>query len=263
MALNRLKRPGKLPFSTPVNACKSKHRTSPLFWDNMGKFGYQWDYFGKTRPGAIHSWVGEPKLAAAPDWPAKAGGAMSQIDSAPEMFPSMIDASRPVSRVLYGPRGCPHGRGGHSSGTSVAGCLGATHPDDWPGNRLAGCPAASSLFGLAPDGVYRAAAVAGARGGLLPHRFTLAAARRGGFFSVALSLRYGENAFLAGCYPASCFHGARTFLRRRLSAIASAATRPAGTPHLRIALATVKKRGKRRNFGAISSMVNRRLARWR
>jgi hypothetical protein len=35
-------------------------------------------------------------------------------------------------------------------------------------------------------------------------------------------------AFLAGRYPASCFHGARTFLRRSLSASASAATRPAG-----------------------------------
>jgi len=31
----------------------------------------------------------------------------------------------------------------------------------------------SLLFGLAPGGVCRAAAVSGARGGLLPHRFTL------------------------------------------------------------------------------------------
>ena len=33
----------------------------------------------------------------------------------------------------------------------------------------------SPLFSLAPDWVFRAAAVAGARGGLLPHLFTLAA----------------------------------------------------------------------------------------
>jgi len=51
---------------------------------------------------------------------------------------------------------------------------------------------------------------------------------RGGFFSVALSLGFaGEPAIPAGNYPASCFHGARTFLHRRLSAIATAAARPA------------------------------------
>ena len=36
----------------------------------------------------------------------------------------------------------------------------------------------------------------------------------------------------AGRYPASCFPGARTFLRRSLSALAAAATRPAGAPQL-------------------------------
>lgn len=49
-----------------------------------------------------------------------------------------------------------------------------------------------ALFGLAPGGVCRAAAVAGARGGLLPHRFTLACAPEtgaiGGLFSVTLSI---------------------------------------------------------------------------
>ena len=45
------------------------------------------------------------------------------------------------------------------------------------------------LFGLAPTGGYRAAPVARARGGLLPHLFTLARRRRtGGMFSVALSV---------------------------------------------------------------------------
>src|SRR6185437_92915 len=55
------------------------------------------------------------------------------------------------------------------------------------------CASASFLFGFAPGGVCRAAAVAGQRGALLPHRFTLTATDtqrgRGGLFSVALSLR--------------------------------------------------------------------------
>ena len=46
------------------------------------------------------------------------------------------------------------------------------------------------LFGLAPGGVYRAAACCHRRGALLPHLFTLAARSRGvgGLFSVALSV---------------------------------------------------------------------------
>jgi hypothetical protein len=35
----------------------------------------------------------------------------------------------------------------------------------------------------------------------------------------------------AGCYPAPCLHGARTFLRRSLSALAPAAARPAGVAY--------------------------------
>ena len=50
----------------------------------------------------------------------------------------------------------------------------------------------SPLFGLAPGGVCRAAAVTSARGALLPPRFTLTAHGLalvgGGLFSVALSL---------------------------------------------------------------------------
>ncbi len=52
--------------------------------------------------------------------------------------------------------------------------------------------AASSLFGLAPDGVCRAEQVTLLAGGLLPHRFTLTLASLatddGGLLSVALSL---------------------------------------------------------------------------
>lgn len=60
------------------------------------------------------------------------------------------------------------------------------------------------LFGLAPNGVYRAALVAESRGGLLPHRFTLARCTKialvGGLFSVALSIgspRLGVTQHLA------------------------------------------------------------------
>jgi len=44
------------------------------------------------------------------------------------------------------------------------------------------------LFGFASGGVCPAAAHCWGRGALLPHLFTLAAAHRGGLFSVALSL---------------------------------------------------------------------------
>jgi hypothetical protein len=200
----------------------------------------------------------------------KRNRAMSQSDSPPVcLHAAEIEiASRPVSRVLYGPRGFPRGRGGHSSGTSVAGCLGATHPDNWPGNRLAGCPATLSLFGLAPDGVYRAAAVAGARGGLLPHRFTLAAASRGGFFSVALSLRSGV------CTPSR-----PDVIRHRVSmepglssdaAFRRARQRPPGRLATSLMHADRARQGNwrpggaqaaiRRNLGAFGCMVNRWLA---
>ena len=78
------------------------------------------------------------------------------------------------------------------------------------------------LFGLAPGGVYHAAPVAGARGALLPHPFTLTcplslhAEKAGGFLSVALSLKPPpEGVRFAGRYPAPFFHGARTFLTAR------------------------------------------------
>jgi hypothetical protein len=48
----------------------------------------------------------------------------------------------------------------------------------------------SSLFGLAPCGVYPASALYSRSGALLPHLFTLTAvlARGGGIFSVALAV---------------------------------------------------------------------------
>src|SRR5262249_3830771 len=44
------------------------------------------------------------------------------------------------------------------------------------------------LFGLAPDGVYRADPVTRVAGELLPHRFTLTALASGGLLAVALSV---------------------------------------------------------------------------
>jgi len=88
-------------------------------------------------------------------------------------------------------RGGNRGRDDHSSGTPVARRV--KQPTRTAGPDRPGISPAPFLFGLAPGGVCRAAAVAGKRGALLPHRFTLTAAKtlrsRGGLFSVALSLR--------------------------------------------------------------------------
>ena len=78
----------------------------------------------------------------------------------------------------------------HSSGTAVT--SGLKRPTRKPAGRRCGTVAgpAASLFGLAPGGVFRAAACYHPRGALLPHLFTLTANReaRGGIFSVALSV---------------------------------------------------------------------------
>ena len=77
------------------------------------------------------------------------------------------------------------------SGRSVSGGRSGRHGKP---HRLVGPFRSAPLFGLAPDGVYRARPVTRPAGELLPHRFTLTAAGapkrpgRGGLFSVALSL---------------------------------------------------------------------------
>jgi len=94
-------------------------------------------------------------------------------------------------------------------------------------------PALPSLFGLAPGGVCHAVSVAGnavrsyRTFSPLLHPKTERFVLCGTFPGVAP----------AGCYPAPHVDGARTFLSRRLSAIAGAAVRPtdaiamgAGTP---------------------------------
>ena len=54
----------------------------------------------------------------------------------------------------------------------------ATYPDDWPGNRPDPGGSASSLFGLAPGGVYHAVPVAGSAVGSYPTLSPLPARRR-------------------------------------------------------------------------------------
>ena len=104
-------------------------------------------------------------------------------------------ASWPVSRVLYG-SGCPE-RGSHSSGTAFARCLSQptrmTGPETGCGGAFAS--PASSLFGLAPGGVYHAVPVASDAVGSYPTLSPLprsarcwASDNRGGFLSVAHSL---------------------------------------------------------------------------
>ena len=117
-----------------------------------------------------------------------------EIGGGPAVFP-------PSPRLTYQPAckpgsvrpaGASRKRDGHSSGTPVARRIKQptrTTGPDGPG----ACAPTSFLFGLAPGGVCRAVFRRWKRGALLPHRFTLTAAKtlrsRGGLFSVALSLK--------------------------------------------------------------------------
>src|SRR6478609_8474502 len=98
-------------------------------------------------------------------------------------------------------------RDGHSSGTPVARRIMQPTRMTGPDRPEAFAPA-SFLFGLAPGGVCRAVSVAG--NAVRSYRTVsplprLNATRRGGLFSVALSLEpIPANADIdpAGCYPA-------------------------------------------------------------
>ena len=141
------------------------------------------------------------------------------------------NASRPVSRVLYG-RGSSPRRDGHSSGTPVTGRLKqptrAAGPTDKALRRLT--RRASLLFGFAPGGACHAADVA-ARAvrsyrtlSPLPSRLM---ALRPAIRRFAFCGAFPEVA-PAGRYPAPYPYGARTFLRLTIAA----AVRPTGgRPH--------------------------------
>jgi hypothetical protein len=115
-------------------------------------------------------------------------------------------ASWPVSRVLYG--------SGPKAGTwqpfiwdNACALPPATHPDDWPGKGRTACAVrvipirSCSRWGLPCHPCCHA------RGGLLPHPFTLTC--RGRRYSLCGTF---PGVAPAGRYPAPFFRGARTFL---------------------------------------------------
>ena len=123
-------------------------------------------------------------------------------------------ASWPVSRVLYGP--------GPKAGTwqpfiwdNACALPRATHPDDWPGKGRNACAnhvipiRFCSRWGLPCHPCCHA------RGGLLPHPFTLTC--QGRRYSLCGTF---PGVTSAGRYPAPFFRGARTFLPRNLSVLA-------------------------------------------
>ena len=138
------------------------------------------------------------------------------------------------------------GMGSHSSWRRVAACALATNPGDtgfWPGSKtnpqVAPRPACMPpLFGLAPGGVCHAAAVAGARGALLPHPFTLAAPNRSskvsGLLSVALSLTrdpgFWPKVSRRRALPATLVSWSPDFPRQKQAS--DAAAQPPGATHL-------------------------------
>ncbi len=44
-----IEKTGKTALSNACFTLQIKRRSSAVIWDNMGKFGYQWDWFGKFR----------------------------------------------------------------------------------------------------------------------------------------------------------------------------------------------------------------------
>jgi hypothetical protein len=121
-------------------------------------------------------------------------------------------ARRPVSRVLSPlARGMTIHLGRPSRGASR----------DRPGRRLGNppvglAPGMPSLFGLAPGGVCRAASVTGGAGRSYRSVSPLPALPGRTRVRLWRSLLCGTvpGVAPAGCYPAPCFHGARTFLPR-------------------------------------------------
>ena len=140
-------------------------------------------------------------------------------------------ASRPVSRVLYGLGALRHRDVAAIHLGRVSPRASCNLPGRRAGNCPEGCPSMPSLFGLAPGVVCRAAPVARRAVGSYP---TLSPLPRHLRPKSRPSRRFAfcgtfPGVAPAGCYPAPCFHGARTFLTRSLSTVAGAAARPAGT----------------------------------
>jgi len=126
--------------------------------------------------------------------------------------PDRSKASRPISRVL--------------SWTAIH--LGCALPRTSSGLPGSGADSAiGPLFGLAPGGVYLAAAVTSRRGALLPHRFTLTPAAEAA--GAVYSLLHFPWAHAPQVLPGALSCGARTFLH---AAYRAAAAWPARAPSI-------------------------------
>ena len=207
-------------------------------WDIMGSYGGQWEWIVKPwniralRRSSRHSGVfleqNEIALLAPPRanaMLARQWGEMMFFFRSPDRSGRAKLGRAAVGRgeecqAAYKPGSVPAPRGAmddHSSGTSVAGRLTRPTRAATAETRLAGTgpegPAGRPpLCGLAPGGVYHAAAVAVSA--VRSYR-TLsplpAAAFNGGRRRSALCGTFPGVA-PAGRYPAPCFRGARTFL---------------------------------------------------
>ena len=167
-------RSGPRALRRPRGAARRRHRAPPFGVVGAGR-----------GPGADHG--------AAP--PRVRRGAASDVVG------EVSAASRPVRRILFGPR------------SVVTIHLGRRSPDGSSGLPGFVGRAVLTLLGLAPGGACRAARVAPGAGALLPHRFTLACApvRGPGHRRSALCcalLRVTPT----GRYPAPLPCGVRTFL---------------------------------------------------
>ena len=163
------------------------------------------------------------------------------------------NGSRPVSRVLSRAI-IPLGRPSPDASSSLPGSRART--------RRCGVAPATSLFGLAPGGVCRAAERCRPRGALLPHHFTLTCVRiciaadphAGGIFLLHFPWARAPQAL-----PGTVSVGARTFLhisqemqrppgrlpRRRYAAMTSGTNHPGGTPVAALACAAASAPSRR------------------
>ena len=130
------------------------------------------------------------------------------------------NASRPVSRVLYGLDPCGPKRGSHSSGIRVTAHLKQPTRMINPGKRAGLAPCVIPIRSCSRWGLpcrFRCRS----RGGLLPHPFTLTPPPHGRNLSSGTgNQKAGRFTFCgtfpgvapAGRYPAPFIRGARTFL---------------------------------------------------
>ncbi len=100
-----------------------------------------------------------------------------------------------ISRVLYLEKVSHFRNNGHSSSLAVTGEV------ERPTRELERTTHCVPLFGLAPGGVYKASAVTGGTGELLPHPFTLTRQPSAWRFPFCCTFLPVAG---TGCYPALC-----------------------------------------------------------